>query len=60
MHEDLLNIVHHIYQKEEISRVDIAQLVGAFRNQALDFHDVLKKNKKVKMRCRTCFVVHGS
>jgi len=37
MREELINIVNKIYQKYEISREDIVQLVEDFPNQALDF-----------------------
>lgn len=40
--EDLINIVHQMYQKDEISREDIVQIVDTFPNQALDFYGALR------------------
>lgn len=40
--EDLIHIVHQMYQKDEISREDIVQIVDTFPNQALDFYGALR------------------
>lgn len=41
-HEDLINIVHQMYQKDGISRENILRIVDAFPNQALDFYGALR------------------
>lgn len=40
--EDLINIVHQMYQRDGISREEIVQIVDAFPNQALDFYGALR------------------
>lgn len=40
--EDLINIVHQMYQKDGISRENIMRIVDAFPNQALDFYGALR------------------
>lgn len=40
--EDIVNIVHQMYEKDEISRDDVIRIVDKFPNQALDFYGALR------------------
>ncbi|XP_031257881.1 ribulose bisphosphate carboxylase/oxygenase activase, chloroplastic [Pistacia vera] len=40
--EDIVNIVHRMYQKDGISRDDVVSIVNTFPNQALDFYGALR------------------
>ncbi|KAL3512018.1 hypothetical protein ACH5RR_024735 [Cinchona calisaya] len=41
-HEDILNIVLKMYEKDGISRNEVAHIVKTFPNQALDFYGALR------------------
>ncbi|XP_027340040.1 ribulose bisphosphate carboxylase/oxygenase activase, chloroplastic isoform X3 [Abrus precatorius] len=41
-HEDILNIVHRMYEKDGISRAEVESIVNTFPNQALDFYGALR------------------
>ncbi|KAA8542024.1 hypothetical protein F0562_023176 [Nyssa sinensis] len=41
-HEDIVNIVHRMYDKDGISRNEVASIVNKFPNQALDFYGALR------------------
>ncbi|RDY01542.1 Ribulose bisphosphate carboxylase/oxygenase activase, chloroplastic [Mucuna pruriens] len=41
-HEDILNIVQRMYEKDGISRDEIERVVNTFPNQALDFYGALR------------------
>ncbi|KAJ7545958.1 hypothetical protein O6H91_08G018000 [Diphasiastrum complanatum] len=41
-HEDLVNIVYHMYRKDGIPKEDIAKIIDTFPNQALDFYGALR------------------
>ncbi|KAG0479919.1 hypothetical protein HPP92_010777 [Vanilla planifolia] len=41
-YEDIINIVHHMYAKDEISKDEVQCIVDAFPNQALDFYGALR------------------
>lgn len=41
-HEDIVNIVHQMYEKDGISKDDVVRIVDRFPNQALDFYGALK------------------
>ncbi|KAL5152712.1 Ribulose bisphosphate carboxylase/oxygenase activase, chloroplastic [Glycine soja] len=40
--EDILNIVHRMYEKDSISRDEVERVVNTFPNQALDFYGALR------------------
>ncbi|KAK7270603.1 hypothetical protein RJT34_25897 [Clitoria ternatea] len=40
--EDILNIVHRMYEKDGISRDEVERVVKTFPNQALDFYGALR------------------
>ncbi|GLT46215.1 hypothetical protein SLA2020_199880 [Shorea laevis] len=40
--EDIVSIVHRMYQKDGISRDEVVHVVGTFPNQALDFYGALR------------------
>ncbi|KAK7336033.1 hypothetical protein VNO80_28240 [Phaseolus coccineus] len=40
--EDILNIVHRMYEKDGISRDEVERVVNTFPNQALDFYGALR------------------
>lgn len=40
--DDIINIVHRMYQKDGISRNDVISIVKTFPNQALDFYGALR------------------
>ncbi|CAK9186867.1 unnamed protein product [Ilex paraguariensis] len=40
--EDILNIVHRMYEKDGISRDEVVSIVNTFPNQALDFYGALR------------------
>nr|CAD1826029.1 unnamed protein product [Ananas comosus var. bracteatus] len=40
--EDIINIVNHMYVKDEISREEVIRVVDTFPNQALDFYGALR------------------
>nr|XP_027187302.1 ribulose bisphosphate carboxylase/oxygenase activase, chloroplastic isoform X2 [Cicer arietinum] len=40
--EDILNIVHRMYEKDGISRDEVEKIVDTFPNQALDFYGALR------------------
>ncbi|KAL9323246.1 hypothetical protein ACSQ67_011299 [Phaseolus vulgaris] len=40
--EDILNIVHRMYEKDGISRDEVEGIVNTFPNQALDFYGALR------------------
>ncbi|XP_008381171.1 ribulose bisphosphate carboxylase/oxygenase activase, chloroplastic [Malus domestica] len=41
-HEDIINIVHRMYEKDGISRDEVVRIVDTFPNQALDFYGALR------------------
>ncbi|WRX26079.1 hypothetical protein QQP08_018566 [Theobroma cacao] len=41
-HEDIVNIVHRMYEKDGISKDDVVNIVDKFPNQALDFYGALR------------------
>ncbi|KAL5974042.1 hypothetical protein ACLOJK_030704 [Asimina triloba] len=41
-HEDIINIVYQMYQKDGITRDEVMSIVDAFPNQALDFYGALR------------------
>lgn len=41
-HEDIINIVHRMYEKDGISRDAVVRIVDTFPNQALDFYGALR------------------
>ncbi|XP_078438581.1 P-loop containing nucleoside triphosphate hydrolases superfamily protein [Wolffia australiana] len=41
-HEDIVNIVHRMYEKDGISRKGVEAIVDIFPNQALDFYGALR------------------
>ncbi|KAK4748298.1 hypothetical protein SAY87_014884 [Trapa incisa] len=41
-HEDIVNIVHRMYEKDGISREEVLNVVNTFPNQALDFYGALR------------------
>ncbi|KAK7262027.1 hypothetical protein RIF29_28355 [Crotalaria pallida] len=41
-YEDILNIVHRMYEKDGIARDEVSKIVGTFPNQALDFYGALR------------------
>lgn len=41
-HEDILNIVHRMYETDGISRDEVGEIVKTFPNQALDFYGALR------------------
>ncbi|KAA0058685.1 hypothetical protein IC582_002377 [Cucumis melo] len=40
--EDIVNIVHRMYEKDGISRAQVVDIVNTFPNQALDFYGALR------------------
>ncbi|XP_022960536.1 ribulose bisphosphate carboxylase/oxygenase activase, chloroplastic [Cucurbita moschata] len=40
--EDIVNIVHRMYEKDGISRAQVIDIVNTFPNQALDFYGALR------------------
>lgn len=40
--EDIVNIVHRMYEKDGISRDEVVSIVNTFPNQALDFYGALR------------------
>ncbi|XP_020533503.1 ribulose bisphosphate carboxylase/oxygenase activase, chloroplastic isoform X2 [Jatropha curcas] len=41
-HEDIVNIVHRMYEKDGISKDEVISIVNTFPNQALDFYGALR------------------
>ncbi|KAL8171637.1 hypothetical protein V2J09_023441 [Rumex salicifolius] len=41
-HEDIINIVHRMYEKDGISKNEVSAVVNTFPNQALDFYGALR------------------
>ncbi|KAH9314365.1 hypothetical protein KI387_022992, partial [Taxus chinensis] len=41
-HEDLVNIVHRMYQNDGLSKDEVVRIVDSFPNQALDFYGALR------------------
>ncbi|KAK2976615.1 hypothetical protein RJ640_021417 [Escallonia rubra] len=41
-HEDIINVVHRMYQRDSISRDEVVRIVDTFPNQALDFYGALR------------------
>ncbi|PQQ07318.1 ribulose bisphosphate carboxylase/oxygenase activase chloroplastic [Prunus yedoensis var. nudiflora] len=41
-HEDIINIVHRMYEKDGMSRDEVVSIVDTFPNQALDFYGALR------------------
>ncbi|KAI4330036.1 hypothetical protein MLD38_028348 [Melastoma candidum] len=42
--EDIINIVHRMYEKDGISRKEVTDIVSTFPNQALDFYGALRSH----------------
>ncbi|KAK7402377.1 hypothetical protein VNO78_14594 [Psophocarpus tetragonolobus] len=42
--DDILNIVHRMYEKDGISRDEVERVVNTFPNQALDFYGALRSH----------------
>eukprot|EP00268_Persea_americana_P038352 TRINITY_DN37946_c0_g3_i4.p1 TRINITY_DN37946_c0_g3~~TRINITY_DN37946_c0_g3_i4.p1 ORF type:complete len:219 (+),score=44.17 TRINITY_DN37946_c0_g3_i4:276-932(+) len=40
--EDIINIVHRMYEKDGITRAEVVSIVDTFPNQALDFYGALR------------------
>ncbi|XP_022721673.1 ribulose bisphosphate carboxylase/oxygenase activase, chloroplastic [Durio zibethinus] len=40
--EDIVNIVHRMYEKDGISKIEVVNIVDKFPNQALDFYGALR------------------
>ncbi|KAL5573204.1 hypothetical protein UlMin_022801 [Ulmus minor] len=40
--EDIVNIVHRMYEKDGVSRDEVVRIVNTFPNQALDFYGALR------------------
>ncbi|KAK3011874.1 hypothetical protein RJ639_010535 [Escallonia herrerae] len=41
-HEDIINVVHRMYQRDSISRDEVVSIVNTFPNHALDFYGALR------------------